>query len=67
MRLCIRLDLNLKQSHRFYRRKYRFIIESLILAVFGGIVWLASLLTKGTGRGFFEDILLDIAGSIIGG
>ena len=39
-----------------------------ILAVFGGIVgWLASLLIKGTGLGLFKDILLGIAGSIIGG
>lgn len=44
------------------------VLGLMILAVFGGIVgWLASLLIKGTGLGLFKDILLGIAGSIVGG
>lgn len=44
------------------------VVGLLILAVFGAVVgWLASVIIKGTGLGLFRDILLGIAGSVIGG
>ena len=44
------------------------IIGLVILAVWGAIIgWLASVLVKGTGLGLGKDILLGIAGSIVGG
>ena len=40
----------------------------LILAVIGGIiVWLASLLVRGTGLGLFGDIVVGIIGANLGG
>lgn len=44
------------------------VVGLLILGVFGAIVgWIASLAVKGTGLGLGKDILLGIAGSILGG
>jgi uncharacterized membrane protein YeaQ/YmgE (transglycosylase-associated protein family) len=44
------------------------LIGLIILGVFGAIVgWVASMLVKGTGLGLGKDILLGIAGSILGG
>lgn len=44
------------------------LIGLLILVVIGAIVgWLASLIVKGTGSGFFMDVLIGIGGSILAG
>lgn len=44
------------------------VIGILILIVIGAIVgWLASLIVKGSGSGFFMDVLIGIGGSILAG
>ncbi len=44
------------------------ILGLLILAIIGAIVgWIASKIVRGTGLGLGKDILLGIAGSIVGG
>ena len=44
------------------------IIGLVILAIIGAIVgWIASIVVRGTGLGLTKDILLGIAGSIVGG